>query len=200
MFILVYIINKWYLYLVMTDIEQRQIINALKRDVPRYYEILRQRVENKRNVILNCIDIASHSGDDHYQEDINRIYNQSRIPFTDTEVIILNYICLIKHKELLNQGINKDDEDIRKWLDVLERYSGGMNAENPSNYIISLLYESARQTINQYRNKIVGRPKGKGKKCFSYNGKDYHTIQECADDYNITKQAMHKRLKKLGII
>lgn len=184
----------------MTEIEQQRIINALKRDVPNYYELLKQRMENKRNVILNCLDISSNSVSEHYQEDINRIYNQSRIPFSDAEIILLNYICLIRHKELLNQGINKDDEDIQRWLKVLERYSGDLNKEKSDNSIISLLYDAARQTINQYRNKIVGRPKGKGKKCFSYNGKDYHTIQECADDYNITKQAMHKKLKKLGII
>ena len=31
-------------------------------------------------------------------------------------------------------------------------------------------------------------------------GKEYHTIQECADDYGISKQGMHKKLRKLNII
>lgn len=48
--------------------------------------------------------------------------------------------------------------------------------------------------------KVVGRPKGTGKQVFSYNGKEYHTIQECADEYGISKQGMHKKLKKLHII
>ena len=33
-----------------------------------------------------------------------------------------------------------------------------------------------------------------------YNGKEYHTIQECADEYGVSKQGMHKKLKKLKII
>ena len=57
------------------------------------------------------------------------------------------------------------------------------------------------QILNQYRIKNkVGRPKGKGKRTFVYEGQEYNTIQECADQHSISKQGMYKKLKKLQII
>jgi len=67
--------------------------------------------------------------------------------------------------------------------------------------IIGVLDREARKIGNRYKvNRPVGRPKGKGKKVFQYNGKEYHTIQECADEYGISKQGMHKKLRKLQLI
>jgi len=54
--------------------------------------------------------------------------------------------------------------------------------------------------IKKCTGKKRGRPKGRGKRTFVYNDKTYTTIQSCANDYNISKQAMHKRLKKANII
>ena len=112
-----------------------------------------------------------------------------------TETYLLNYICLIKHKEQLNDGILKDDADIQRWIGYLQDF------RNTDDSIIGILDRQARHIINQYRIKnAVGRPKGSGKRIFSYNDKKYHTIQECADDYGISKQGMYKKLKKQHII
>ena len=109
-----------------------------------------------------------------------------------TETYMLNYICLIKHKEQVCDGIPEDDADIRRWIGYLQEFRDSEDS------VIGILDRQAQKLINKYRTKKpAGRPKGTGKRIFNYNGKEYHTIQECADDYGISKQGMHKRLKKL---
>ena len=185
----------------MTEDEKKQLYEAIKRNAPDWFERIKQQLVLKKAVISNCIAIASHSDDDDYQEEINRVYNTVRCPMNDTETILLNYICLIRHKEHVNNGIQKDDPDIQKWLRILVTYRDRVRNKVLVESVVDCLDKYARQIILEYGIKLgVGRPKGKGKQVFSYNGKEYHTIQECADDYNITKQGMHKRLKKLQII
>lgn len=75
------------------------------------------------------------------------------------------------------------------------------NEDDSTDSVIGIWDKIARQIINQHRiKKAVGRPKGTGKQVFSYNGKEYHTIQECADEYGISKQGMHKRLKRRQLL
>lgn len=60
------------------------------------------------------------------------------------------------------------------------------NEDDSTDSVIGKLDKFARQNINKYRiKKSVCGPKGAGKQILSYNGKEYHTIQECADDYGI---------------
>ena len=178
----------------MTDVEKQSLYEAIKRNAPAWYEKTMQDIEQKKNTISTCIKIAKSYNDD-YQDKINKEYNASGCHLNDTETILLNYICLIRHKELANSGVQKNDPEIKKWLTVLVRYID--SAES----VIGILYKHVRKTIRQYQIKNrPGRPKGKGKRVFSYNDKEYHTLQECANDYGITKQAIHKKLKKLKII
>ena len=179
----------------MTDYERRVIVEAIKRNAPKWYEQLIKKQHLKRDMISACIDIASRNDNTDYQDEVNRIYNTCCSLMNQTETYLLNYICLIKHKEQINDGILKDDADIQRWIGYLQDFC------NNEDSVIGILDRQARQIINQYKVKnAVGRPKGSGKQLFTYNGKEYHTIQECADDYGISKQGMHKRLKKLNII
>ncbi|MBR5660357.1 MAG: hypothetical protein IKW99_02270 [Bacteroidales bacterium] len=179
----------------MTDYEKQVIVEAIKRNAPKWYEQLRQKQQKKHDMISVCIDIASRRDNDCYQDEVNRIYNTCCSLMNQTETYLLNYICLIKHREQLNDGILKDDADIQRWIGYLQ------DLRNTEDSVIGILTRQAQHIINQYRIKnAVGRPKGSGKRIFSYNDKEYRTIQECADDYCISKQAMHKRLKKLHII
>ena len=179
----------------MTDYERRVIVEAIKRNAPKWYEQLILKQQKKRDMISACIDIASRNDNIDYQDEVNRIYNTCCSLMNQTETYLLNYICLIKHKEHIDDGIMKDDADIQRWIGYLQDF------RNNEDSVISILDKQAQHIINQYRiKKAVGRPKGSGKRIFFYNNKEYHTIQECADDYDISKQAMHKRLKKLSII
>lgn len=184
----------------MTKDEKNLIYYALRRNTPDYFDKLMQKVQQKRDMILTCFEIASNGENDEYQDEVNRLYNTCCSLMSKTETYLLNYICLIKHKEQVNDG-QDDDTDIRRWVGYLQEFLDSANNENSTDSIIGILGRQARQIINQYRiKKAVGRPKGTGKGIFSYNGKEYHTIQECADEYGISKQGMHKRLKKLNII
>ena len=179
----------------MTDKERDMLIETLKRDVPQYFEILRQRVKVKTELLKKCINIASSDNED-YQTEINNIYNSTQIYLSDVEVVLLNYICLIRHKEKNNKDNRlNNDEEIQRWVEVLKKY---VVEEEP---VFSLLKTQSLQLIQKYRARNrVGRPLNSGKQVFQYNDKEYHTIQECANDYGITKQAMHKKLRKLNII
>lgn len=181
----------------MTEAERSILIDALKRDVPYYYERIKQRTQLKKEMISKCIRIASSYDNNDYKTEIKRLlYSRSRARLSETELILLNYICLIRHKEYININTQlKNDEEIQKWVEVLKRYI----VEDES--VFSLLKKHSLQIIEKYRfKKSVGRPKGTGKQVFIYNGKEYRTIQECADDYGISKQGMYKRLRKLNII
>lgn len=179
----------------MTDYERRVIVEAIKRNAPKWYEQLIQKQHLKRDMISACIDIASRSDNNNYQNEVNRIYNTCCSLMNQTETFMLNYICLIKHREQHNNGIKKDDADIQRWIGHLQ------DCRNTEDSVISFLDKQTRHIINQYRiKKAVGRPRGTGKRIFKYNDKEYQTIQECADDYGISKQGMYKRLKKLCII
>lgn len=178
----------------MTEYEKEVIIQAIKRNAPDWYKRLKKRFEQKRKLILSCIEIASRSDNSYSQNEVNRIYNTCCSLMNKTEIYMLDYICLIKHKEQVNDGQN-DDTNILRWVGYLQEF------KNSTDSVISILDKQTRQIINQYRiKKALGRPKGSGKRIFSYNGKEYYTIQECADEYGISKQGMHKRLKKLHII
>ena len=146
-------------------------------------------------MILACIDIVGRSVNTSDQNEVNRLYTTCCSMMNETETYMLNYICLIKHREQLNDGIRKEDEDIQRWITYLQEF---MESSDP---VIGILDRVSRQIIKQYKKKKpAGRPKGTGKQVFIFNGKEYHTIQECADDYSISKQGMHKRLRKLNII
>ena len=178
----------------MTKDEKNLIYNALRRNTPDYFDKLMQKVNQKREMILTCIEIASNGKDDGYQDEVNRLYNTCCSLMNKTETYMLNYICLIKHKEQFNDRQN-DDTDIRKWVGYLQEFRDSEDS------VIGILDRQAQKLINLYKTKKpVGRPKGTGKRIFNYNGKEYHTIQECADEYGISKQGMHKRLKKQQII
>jgi len=145
-------------------------------------------------MILKCINVACQRYNTAYQDDINRIYYTCRSLMNDTEKYMLNYICLIRHKEQVNNGVLKDDKDIQRWVGFLKVF------QESSDNVINVLNRQARKLISLYRVRLkVGRPKGRGAKNYTYNGKEYQTIRECAEDYGITKQGMHKRLKKLGV-
>lgn len=179
----------------MTEYEKEVIIQAIKRNAPCWYEKINQRLEQKRKMILACIDIAGRSDNTSDQNEVNRLYTTCCSMMNQTETYMLNYICLIKHREQLNDGIRKEDEDIQRWIKYLQEFR---DSEDP---IIGILDRVSRQIIKQYKKKKpAGRPKGTGKRIFNYNGKEYHTIQECADEYGISKQGMHKKLRKLNII
>ena len=181
----------------MTEEEKHLLYEAIKRNVPDYYDRLQQKLQQKRDLIQNCIVIASHYDDD-YQDEINTLYKSSHVFLNVTEIILLNYICLIKHKERFNNGILKEDEEIQKWIRILQ---SRLDMTESEDCVIDILKRMTQKTIKQYRiKKSIGRPKGQGKMIFSYNGKEYHTIQQCADDYSISKQGMRKRLKRLRII
>lgn len=179
----------------MTEYERESLSEAIKRNAPDWYKRLKKRLEQKRNLIITCMDIASRSDNAYDQNEVNRIYNACCSMMNETETYILNYICLIKHREQLNDVIRKEDEDIQRWIGYLQEFRDSEDS------VIGILDRLAQKLINKYRTKKpAGRPKGTGKRIFNYNGKEYHTIQECADDYGISKQGMHKKLKKLKII
>lgn len=181
----------------MTEEEKQMLYEAIKRNVPDYFDRLQQKLQQKRDLIQNCIAIASHYDDD-YQDEINTLYKSSHVFLNVTEIVLLNYICLIKHKERFNNGILKEDEEVQEWVRVLQSH---LDLAESKECIIDSLRRLAKRIINQYRiKKSIGRPKGLGKMIFFYNGKEYHTIQQCADDYSISKQGMRKRLKRLRII
>ncbi len=185
----------------MTEVEKKTLFEALKRIAPDWLERATRQLNQKKAMISTCLDIAYHSDSPDYQDEINDEYNRFRCPMNQTEVILLNYICLIRHKEHIINGINKDDDEIEKWLRILQTYVERVKDRSLKESVISCLDRQARQILNQYKvTNRIGRPKGKGKQIYSYNGKEYHTIQECADDYGITKQGMYKRLKKLSVI
>ena len=179
----------------MTKDEKQLIYNALRQNAPDYFGKLMQKVQQKREMILTCIEIASNGKNEGYQDEINRLYNTCCSLMNKTETYLLNYICLIKHKEQVCDGTPEIDGDIRRWVCYLQEF------KNSEDSIIGILDRQSQKLINQYKTKKPsGRPKGTGKQVFSYNGKEYRTIQECADDYGISKQGMYKRLKKLCII
>lgn len=179
----------------MTEQERRTLFEVLKRHAPNYINRLESRYKKKRDMIMTCLEIASNSTNTSYQDEVNRIYNTCCSLMNQTETYMLNYICLIKHKEQVCDGIPDNDADICRWIGYLQEFR---DSEYP---IIGILDRQAQKLINKYRiKKPVGRPKGTGKRVFNYNGKEYHTIQECADDYGISKQGMHKKLRKLNII
>lgn len=179
----------------MTKDEKHLIYNALERNCPDYFNKLMGKVQQKRDMILTCINIASDSENVGYQDDVNRLYNTCCSLMNQTETYMLNYICLIKHKEQVCDGIPEDDTDISRWIGYLQEFRDSEDS------VIGILDRQAQKLINQYKpKKPVGRPKGTGKRIFNYNGKEYHTIQECADEYGVSKQGMHKKLKKLKII
>lgn len=181
----------------MTKQEEEIIIQAIKQNAPQWYQKLKTRLVKKQSMISECIEIAC-SNDPGYQDEINRVYHSYQVKLNDVETILLNYLCLIKHKEFVLNKVDKNDPEIQKWTSFLVRYS---EYGSTSTSILSLLNKQVNQTINKYRIKNrPGRPKGSGKTVFTYNGKEYHTIQECADDYHITKQGMFKKLKKNHII
>lgn len=178
-------------------LDEGQLLKAIRRNAPEWYERLKRNQELKRTTISNCIDIAANSDNRHYQDEINDMYNSSHINLNESELVILNFLCLIKHKEHIEPDIKKDNEDVQRWLSYI---IVSLNSDKDC-YVNSLLSKYARQVIGCYEiKKPPGRPKGSGKTVFTYNGKEYHTIQECADDYHITKQGMFKRLKKNHII
>lgn len=179
----------------MTDYERQVILEAIERNAPQWYVRMNQKQQKKREMILTCIDIASRSENDLYQDEVNRLYNTCCSLMNQTETYMLNYICLIKHKEQVCDGIPEDDADIRRWIGYLQEFRDSEDS------VIGILDRQALKLINQYKpKKPVGRPKGTGKRIFNYNGKEYHTIQECADEYGVSKQGMHKKLRKLNII
>lgn len=179
----------------MTKDEKHLIYRALEKNCPEYFNKLMGKIQKKRDMILTCIEIASNGRNEGYQDEVNRLYNTCCSLMNQTETYMLNYICLIKHKEQVCDGIPEDDADIRRWIGYLQEFR---DSEDP---IIGILDRQAQKLINQYRTKKpAGRPKGTGKRIFTYDGKEYRTIQECADDYGISKQGMYKRLKKLQII
>ena len=179
----------------MTEDEKQRLYEAIKRNVPDYYELLQQRLHQKRELALCCISIATNSDGD-YQNEINEAYKATKVRFNYTETILLNYICLIKHKEHVIGEVDKEDEEIQKWVGVLQSC-----ITDSEELVIEVLRKNTWKSINKYTIKQgVGRPRGTGKTNFTYNGVEYHTIRECADDYHITKQAMRKRLKKLNLI
>ena len=185
----------------MTEHETQVLYEALERNAPSYLDRLKRKYQKKKDMIMTCFDIATNGADHIYQDDINRLYNTCRSLMNETETYMLNYICLIRHKEQVNEGIRKDDEDIIRWVKYLQDFRDSVSNGESNDSIIWVLDREARKISNRFKtNKPVGRPKGKGKKVFQYNGKDYQTIQECANDYGISKQGMHKRLKKLQII
>lgn len=177
----------------MTESEKQSLYEAIRINAPEWYERTVQKLGQKKAVVSSCLYIAGHNEDD-YRDEINRTYNSAKGLFNETETILLNYLCLVRHKEQRNGKVMKDDEEIRKWIGVLERFI------DTDEQVMVLLEKQVRKTIDKYTVKAIGRPKGKGKRTFSYNGKEYRTIQECADDYGISKQGMHKKLRKLNII
>lgn len=179
----------------MTKDEKHLIFRALEKNCPEYFNKLMGKIQQKRDMILTCINIASDRENLGYQDEVNRLYNTCCSLMNQTETYMLNYICLIKHKEQVCDGIPEDDADIRRWIGYLQEFRDSEDS------VIGLLDRQAQKLINQYRTKKqAGRPKGTGKRIFTYDGKEYHTIQECADEHGISKQGMHKKLRKLNII
>ena len=178
-------------------IDEGQLLEKIRENAPEWYDRIMKKHELTRTTIIRCIDIAANSDNPNYQTEINELYNTSQVNLNEPEMVILNYVCLIKHKEHVETDIEKDDKDIQRWLSFIIRC---LDPEKDW-YVNSLLSKYARQAINRYKtNNPPGRPKGTGKQTFQYNGKEYRTIQECADDYGITRQGMFKRLKKEHII
>lgn len=178
----------------MTEVESQSLYEAIKRNAPEWYEKTIGRLHQKKAIVSSCLKLASRSDISDYQEEISKAYKDAGCLLNDTETVLLNYLCLIKHKEHLNSKIRKDDEDIQKWIKILDIF---IKSDEPA---ISIIEKTTRKTIDKYKIKTIGRPRGKGKRVFSYNDKEYRTLQECANDYGISKQAIHKRLKKLQII
>jgi len=83
----------------MTEHETQVLYEALKRNVPNYFDKLVRKYQKKKDMILTCFDIASNGADHSYQDEINRLYNTCCSLMNETEKYMLNYICLIRHKE-----------------------------------------------------------------------------------------------------
>ena len=181
-------------------LSQRRILyQCLKETNAEWAKAYRNGIDKTTAMLIDCIDAAFHSNSDNWWKDVNAVYKKGRL--NEFEEFLLQRICMIKHKEHINKRINKEDEEIQEWLKSLKQYREVASKYDDDVEVEEYLDSQVKEIISQYKIQHgTGRPKGSGKQTFTYNGKKYHTIQECADDYGISKQGMYKRLKKLSII
>lgn len=161
---------------------------------------MRQTIEVKKKEIIHyCIRIAETEETAHtYKKEVTEYMKNNKQYFSKFELCLLYDIIGFRHIDMFHKDL-KTESLIQNRIQQMQQY---FNAEKKQrNGLISdCLDQLYHQVINSFKIKrSVGRQKGKGKKQFSYNNKIYNTIQQCADDYNITKMGMYKRLKKLGI-
>lgn len=162
---------------------------------------MKQTIDNKKTeIIQKCIRIAeTASSISAYKKEVTDYMRNNTQYFSRFELCLLYDIIGFKHIDMFHRNL-KNESLIQDRLQQMRQYynNGKRQKKSIINESLELLYH---QVINSFVIKrSVGRPVGKGKKQFSYNDKIYNTIQQCADDYNITKQGMYKRLKKLGIL
>ena len=185
----------------MTQKERLILMECMKDVAPELYTKYQSKQQQIIRATSSIIDTAFNCQSDNWKEVVTSVYNKWSNFFNKTETYLLNYICYIKHKEKSNNGVIKEDEEIKKWMEILLRYRDKANKNELKESVNYNIDQLVRNIINQYSIKNeVGRPKGTGKRKFVYNNKEYSTIQQCADDYNISKQGMRKRLLKLHII
>lgn len=129
-------------------------------------------------------------------EEINDIINTTKKEIIDDfNKSVLRDICYVRMIIYNRDRFNTEDD-----LSIFNEKIAFLKQTANNVGIYFQLYEIAKYLIKHYGKRKRGRPKGKGKRTFVYNDKTYTTIQSCANDYKISKQAMHKRLKKANII
>ncbi|MBR3064530.1 MAG: hypothetical protein IKG90_02645 [Bacteroidales bacterium] len=111
----------------MTEEESQSLYEAIKRNAPEWYKKTVERLNRKKAIVSTCLKIARRNSDYDYQEEINRTYKDAGCLLNDTETILLNYLCLIKHKEYLNAKIETDDEPIISLLDKTTKKTKGQD-------------------------------------------------------------------------
>ena len=115
--------------------------------------------------------------------------------------VMIEKIKIYEYLEQYETAVDLCREYLKTKISTLRSYRNLVNKKSEIKITINYhLWKIVSDVVKKYAVRIgVGRRKGMGR-CILYNNKHYTSIQSCANEYGISKQAMHKRLKKLNII
>ena len=156
--------------------------------------------KEQREFIDNTIALTK---DKYAWDDIEQQLNETTI-LDENEKALLKDVCrvymIINNKDVYYKT-DDDREYLKNKISTLRGYRNLVNKKSEIKITINYhLWKIVSDVVKKYAVRIgVGRRKGMGRSIV-YNNKHYTSIQSCANEYGISKQAMHKRLKKLNII
>jgi hypothetical protein len=156
--------------------------------------------KQQREFIDNTIALTK---DKYAWDDVLQQLNETTI-IDKNEKALLKDVCavymIINNKDEYYKT-DDDREYLKTKISTLRGYRNLVNKKSEIKITINYhLWKIVSDVVKKYAVRIgVGRRKGMGRSIV-YNNKHYTSIQSCANEYGISKQAMHKRLKKLNII